>query len=61
LNAFRQPLRNLFEVADMVKFAKGQPSAEEHLECMEIAIQIIQESYKKIKAAADFETSKNAQ
>lgn len=61
LNAFRQPLRNLFEVADMVKFAKGQPSAEEHLQCMEIAIQIIQESYKKLKAAADFETSKHAQ
>ena len=49
LSTSRQSLRTLFETADMVKFAKGQPLPEEHLQSMELAKDVIQESYKKIK------------
>ena len=33
----------------MVKFAKSKPTAEEHIESMNLANEIIHESYKKVK------------
>ncbi|GBL34420.1 hypothetical protein EMGBS15_00150 [Filimonas sp.] len=47
LSTSRQSLRTIFETADMVKFAKGQPYPEEHIQSMELAIDVINESYKK--------------
>jgi hypothetical protein len=63
LSTSRQSLRTLFETADMVKFAKGQPLPEEHLKSMELAKDVIQESYKKIKplTANDQERLTNTQ
>ncbi len=49
LSTSRQSLRTIFETADMVKFAKGQPVPEEHIQSMELAKDVINESYKKIK------------
>lgn len=45
----RQSMRNLFDTADMVKFAKANPDTETHIKCVNDAIIIIKESYKKIK------------
>jgi hypothetical protein len=49
LSNCRQSLRTIFETADMVKFAKSKPTAEEHIESMNLANEIIHESYKKVK------------
>ena len=48
LNPFRQPLRDLFQLADMVKFAKGQPTEQEHEQTLLHAKEFILASYKKI-------------
>ncbi len=63
LSTSRQSLRTIFETADMVKFAKGQPLPEEHLESMELARDVIHESYKKIKPlnANDQDRTANSQ
>ena len=47
LSNSRQAVRSIFETADLVKFAKNKPSEEEHLQSMELAREIILESYKK--------------
>ncbi|HMN33082.1 MAG: hypothetical protein IT215_00660 [Chitinophagaceae bacterium] len=49
LSTSRQALRNLLELADVVKFAKGKPTEDECLQTLEQSIQIIIESYKKVK------------
>lgn len=49
LSTSRKNLRTLFETADMVKFAKSKPTPEQHIESMQIAKEVILESYKKIK------------
>lgn len=49
LSTSRQQLRQLFETADMVKFAKSKPTAEQHIDSAELARFVILESYKKIK------------
>ncbi len=49
LSTSRQQLRQLFETADMVKFAKSKPTAEQHIESLETAKSVILESYKKVK------------
>lgn len=46
----RQALRTIFETADMVKFAKSKPSAEEHEQSLELAKDMISESYKKFQS-----------
>lgn len=43
----RQALRDILESADMVKFAKGTPSAEQHMEYHTLTSEVIKESYKK--------------
>lgn len=43
----RSSLRQVLESADMVKFAKGTPSAEEHLHYLELTTEVVKESYKK--------------
>jgi hypothetical protein len=45
----RQPLRTIFEVADMVKFAKSKPTLDEHEQSLVLAEEFILESYKRIK------------
>lgn len=50
LSNSRQALRTIFETADLVKFAKNKPTEEEHLQSMELAKEIISESYKKAQA-----------
>jgi hypothetical protein len=47
LSTSRQALRTIFETADMVKFAKSKPSAEEHMHSMELAKEMVLESYKR--------------
>ena len=49
LSNSRQSLRTIFETADMVKFAKSKPTEDEHLQSMELANQMVRESYKKVK------------
>ncbi|MBK6330354.1 MAG: hypothetical protein IPF62_07490 [Bacteroidetes bacterium] len=49
LSNCRQYLRQLFETADMVKFAKSKPTPEQHIDSLKIARLVITESYKKIK------------
>ncbi len=49
LSTSRKELRHLFETADMVKFAKSNPTAEQHQECLSLAIAVVEESYKRIK------------
>jgi Tfp pilus assembly protein PilN len=49
LSTSRQQLRQLFETADMVKFAKSKPTAEQHNQSAEMARFVILESYKKVK------------
>ncbi len=48
LSTSRQQLRQLFETADMVKFAKSKPTAEQHIESADFARYVILESYKKV-------------
>jgi hypothetical protein len=50
LSNSRQALRTIFETADLVKFAKNKPTEEEHLQSMELAKEVILESYKKAQA-----------
>lgn len=50
LSNSRQALRTIFETADLVKFAKNKPTEEEHLQSMELAKEVILESYKKVQA-----------
>lgn len=45
----RQSMRNLFDTADMVKFAKANPDIETHIQCVNDAITVVKESYKKVK------------
>jgi hypothetical protein len=45
----RQSMRNLFDMADMVKFAKANPDTELHIQCVNEAITIVKDSYKKVK------------
>jgi hypothetical protein len=47
LSNSRQALRTIFETADLVKFAKNKPTEEEHLKSMELAKEMVLESYKK--------------
>lgn len=47
LNPYRQVLRELFQLADLVKFAKAKPTEADHLQIMEQAKIFVQESYKK--------------
>ncbi len=49
LSTSRQALRNLLDLADVVKFAKGKPTEDECLQTLEQSKQIIIESYKKVK------------
>lgn len=49
LSNCRKQLRHIFETADMVKFAKSTPTPEQHDECLQLAKEVIIESYKKIK------------
>ncbi len=51
LNPYRQQLRDLFQLADMVKFAKGQPEEQDHIQTMEQSIEFIHSSYKKVKSS----------
>jgi hypothetical protein len=53
LSNCRKELRHIFETADMVKFAKSTPSADQHAECLQLAKEVIVESYKKIKPSED--------
>lgn len=59
LSTSRQPLRTIFETADMVKFAKSKPTAEEHIQSMELAIEMIRETYKRVKPIEENEETKN--
>lgn len=45
----RQSMRNLFDTADMVKFAKANPDTQTHIQCVNEAITVVKESYKKVK------------
>lgn len=47
LNPYRQVLRDLFQLADLVKFAKGKPTENEHLQTMEQAKEFVIASFKK--------------
>jgi hypothetical protein len=49
LSSSRQGLRFVLETADIVKFAKGKPSSEEHMQCLELAKAVVKESYKKFQ------------
>lgn len=49
LSTSRQLLRDIFETADIVKFAKGHPTPEEHIQSLQYAKEVIRESYKKVK------------
>lgn len=49
LSTSRQNLRFIFDTADMVKFAKSKPTADEHIQSLELAKEMILESYKKVK------------
>lgn len=48
-NNSRQALRSIFfETADMVKFAKSKPSDDEHVKSLELAVEVVKETYKKV-------------
>lgn len=49
LSTSRQNLRFIFETADMVKFAKSKPTPDEHIQSLELAKEMVLESYKKVK------------
>ena len=59
LSTSRQSLRTIFDTADMVKFAKSKPTPEEHIESMQLAKEIIIESYKKVKPVVGNSPSTN--
>lgn len=45
----RQSLRQVLETADIVKFAKATLSREEHEHSLELAREVVQESYRKLQ------------
>lgn len=49
LNPFRQTLRDLLQLADLVKFAKAKPTEDDHRLAMEQARTFVQQSYQKIQ------------
>lgn len=51
LSTVRQQLRQLLELADLVKFAKTTPTASEHMASIETAREIILASFKKFENA----------
>ncbi|MBK7764522.1 MAG: hypothetical protein IPI46_14475 [Bacteroidetes bacterium] len=52
-NNSRQALRSIFETADMVKFAKSKPSDDEHVKSLELAVEVVKETYKKVSGDRD--------
>lgn len=49
LSGVRQPLREVLETADMVKFAKSIPTKEEHERSLNLTEEIIRDSFKKFQ------------
>lgn len=61
LNPYRQPLRELMQLADLVKFAKVHPSPDEHRQALNTAREVIQDSHKAFQSKqATEEVSKKA-
>lgn len=50
LNPFRQPLRELMQLADLVKFAKVHPNPDEHRKALTTAREVIRDSYKAVQS-----------
>ena len=50
LNPFRHPLRELMQLADLVKFAKVHPSPDEHRQALSTAREVVQDSYKAVQS-----------
>lgn len=51
LTSFRQDIRDVLTLSDMVKFAKAKPLPDEHIQALDTIRTIITESYKKAKSA----------
>lgn len=49
LNPFRQVIRDTLSLADMVKFAKAKPLADEHIQALNSIQEFVTESNKKVK------------
>ena len=53
-------LRDIFNTADMVKFAKSEPSPHEHERSMDEAVGFVGEMWQVVKPAENKEEVKNA-
>ena len=49
LSPFRPALQSIFEIADMVKFAKSKPGADEHIQSMTLSVNFVVDSYARVK------------
>jgi len=49
LSLFRPALQSIFETADMVKFAKSKPGADEHIQSMTLSVNFVVDSYARVK------------
>lgn len=55
-----QALKDIFNTADMVKFAKSEPSAHEHERSMDEAVEFVSEMWQVVKPAENKEEVKDA-
>jgi len=53
-------LRDIFNTADMVKFAKSEPSPHEHERSMDEAVQFVKDMWQKVKPAESEKEVKDA-
>ena len=53
-------LRSIFGIADMVKFAKSEPSAHEHERAMDEAVRFVQEMWQQVKPTENEKEVKDA-